>query len=261
MPRGKAPVKTIVVSRNPKDTCVSLWHHAREKPEFNLHGGAPAPGSGGPPPPVEVCPDFDDWVKLFLAGEVECGSWFHHTLEWYAASLRDPDVLFLKYEDMVRDPARGIQQVADFIGIGREPQVIARAVENSSMAAMKSKAGVYAGVEHAGDACLREGHASCWHGLCSRGAKHPRPPRPPRNRHTTSRAWLLCSHPMQSARLGLSHSAARLSYLSFSPVGATAAVAQATCAKAALVGGARRLPARPISCSTRCTGSRWPGRG
>ena len=26
----------------------------------------------------------------------QCGSWFHHTLEWYYASLNDPDILFLK---------------------------------------------------------------------------------------------------------------------------------------------------------------------
>ena len=31
MPRGKAAVKTIIVSRNPKDTAVSMWHHVREK--------------------------------------------------------------------------------------------------------------------------------------------------------------------------------------------------------------------------------------
>uniref|UniRef100_A0A7S2W4G1 Sulfotransferase domain-containing protein n=1 Tax=Rhizochromulina marina TaxID=1034831 RepID=A0A7S2W4G1_9STRA len=155
LPRGKAPVKTIIVSRNPKDTCVSLWHHAREKPEFNLNGGAPIPGSDGPPPPVEVCPDFDDWVKLFLAGEVECGSWFHFTLEWYAASLQDPDILFLRYEDLVKDPAQGILRVANFIGIGREGEVIAKAVENSSMSAMKTKSGVYAGN-------VRKGGAGGW---------------------------------------------------------------------------------------------------
>ena len=33
--RGRARVKTIIVSRNPKDTCVSMWRHVREKPDIN----------------------------------------------------------------------------------------------------------------------------------------------------------------------------------------------------------------------------------
>jgi hypothetical protein len=147
LPRGKNPegVKTIVVSRNPKDTCVSMWHHAREKPEFNLNGGAPRPGSDDPPAPIEVCPDFEDFVKLFLSGQAECGSWFNHTLEWYAASLTDPNILFLKYEDMIDDPKRCISEVAAFIGVGNDEVTIDKTVVNSSMKNMKKSSGVYAG--------------------------------------------------------------------------------------------------------------------
>lgn len=32
------------------------------------------------------CDRFEDFVHLFLAGKVECGSWFDHTLEWYGTS-------------------------------------------------------------------------------------------------------------------------------------------------------------------------------
>lgn len=102
LPRGGKQVKVVYVARNPKDTCVSLWHHAREKPEFNLAGGAPRPGSDDPPAPVPVCDDFGDFVQLFLGGKAECGSWFDHTLEWYAASLVDPSVLFITYEDLIK---------------------------------------------------------------------------------------------------------------------------------------------------------------
>ena len=95
-------MKVVYVARNPKDTCVSLWHHAREKPEFNLRGGAPRPGTDDPPAPEPVCDSFDDFVQLFLGGGAECGSWFAHTLEWYGASLADPNVLFLTYEDLIK---------------------------------------------------------------------------------------------------------------------------------------------------------------
>jgi hypothetical protein len=65
LPRGNAKIKTIVVARNPKDTCVSLYHHAKSKPEFGYTGS------------------FDKFCNIFLAGQAENGSWFDHVLDWY----------------------------------------------------------------------------------------------------------------------------------------------------------------------------------
>lgn len=144
LPRGIAAVKTIIVARNLKDTCVSMWHHAREKPEFNLKRQAP----GGEDCPDEVCPNFDDFAKLFLAGKCECGSWFEHTLEWYAASLTNKDILFMKYEDLDAEPEKYITMVAEFTNTGNDPETILKTKDNSTMGQVKknSKAsGVYAG--------------------------------------------------------------------------------------------------------------------
>jgi hypothetical protein len=65
LPRGSAKIKTIVVARNPKDTCVSLYHHAKSKPEFKYTG------------------DFNKFCEIFLAGQAENGSWFDHVLDWH----------------------------------------------------------------------------------------------------------------------------------------------------------------------------------
>ena len=58
-----------------------------------------------------MCDDFSDFVQLFLAWKAECGSWFDHTLEWYAASLADESVLFMTYEELILDPKAGITKV------------------------------------------------------------------------------------------------------------------------------------------------------
>ena len=65
LPRGHAKIKTICVTRNPKDSAVSLYHHAKSKPEFQFTG------------------DFNQFCEIFLAGQAENGSWFDHVLNWY----------------------------------------------------------------------------------------------------------------------------------------------------------------------------------
>ncbi len=67
LPNQKSPkkVKVIYVARNPKDTVVSLYHHAKSKPEFGYTGG------------------FDKFCEIFLAGQAENGDWFTHVLDWY----------------------------------------------------------------------------------------------------------------------------------------------------------------------------------
>lgn len=58
-------VKVVYVARNPKDTVVSLFHHARSKPEFGYTG------------------TFDKFCEIFLAGQAENGDWFNHVLDWH----------------------------------------------------------------------------------------------------------------------------------------------------------------------------------
>lgn len=143
---------------------LSQWYDPSSSPEMSPPSPIPYPIRF---PSLRQCPDFEDFVKLFLAGKAECGSWFNHTLEWYAASLTDPNILFLKYEDMIKDPkvcpplllshtphticiARMyiqacISQIAAFIGVGNDEVTIDKVVENSSMSNMKKTSGVYAG--------------------------------------------------------------------------------------------------------------------
>lgn len=139
LPRGKARPKVIVVARNPKDTIVSLYHHAKNKPEFGYSDGS-----------------FDAFLRVFLSGNAENGSWFKHVLEWKAVSLQDPErCLFLTYEAMKADQFAAVKQIADFIGVKADSNLVAATVKNSTMDAMKATNNI--GMGH-----LRQGDTGRW---------------------------------------------------------------------------------------------------
>lgn len=140
LPRGKSPAKykVIYVARNPKDTVVSLFHHAKSKPEFGYTG------------------DFAKFCQIFIAAQAENGSWFDHVLDWHKECKAKPDShLFLQYEEMYQNPARAVETIAKFLGIAVTPDVIAKVVSNSSITEMRQKASI--GLNH-----LRQGGYGDW---------------------------------------------------------------------------------------------------
>jgi len=140
LPRGRSPAKykVIYVARNPKDTVVSLFHHAKSKPEFGYTG------------------DFAKFCQIFIASQAECGSWFDHVLDWYKECQAKPDShLFLQYEDMYQNPSKAVETIAKFLGIAVTPEVVAQVVQNSSISEMRQKASI--GLNH-----LRQGGYGNW---------------------------------------------------------------------------------------------------
>ncbi len=54
-------------------------------------------------------------------------------LEWYEASKADPEhVLFLRYEDMLADPAAHVKKIADFVDIETTPEIIEKVWERAT---------------------------------------------------------------------------------------------------------------------------------
>ncbi len=72
-----------------------------------------------------------------MDARAESGDWFDHVLEWWKHK-DDPNVLFLKFEDMKKDPPLLVRAIAKFIGIDLKPEVISTIAEQSSFAKMKS---------------------------------------------------------------------------------------------------------------------------
>lgn len=90
--------KVLYVCRNPKDCCVSFYHHTNLFTDhYNFQG------------------DFNMYAESFQDGLVEFGSYWHNLkVAW---KLRNhPNMKFLWFEDMKKDLIPVIRDVASFLG-------------------------------------------------------------------------------------------------------------------------------------------------
>ena len=120
MPCGlpsNTPGRYIYVARNPKDVAVSLYHHYRRLPVFASN-------------------DWDKFFEMFLKGDVEFGYYFSHVLSWWT-HRDDPNVLFIRYEDMKRDLPASISKIASFIDYEIDEKVIDTIADKASFERMK----------------------------------------------------------------------------------------------------------------------------
>ena len=114
----------IYVARNPFDCAVSFYHHTRG---FVRHYDF-ADGT------------FDEFFECFVRGEVDFGDYFDNLMSWLPHA-RDPNVLFLTYEQMLADPAAAVVAVAAFLTgaaarVAAQPALVARIVAASSFDSM-----------------------------------------------------------------------------------------------------------------------------
>ncbi|KAM6092632.1 sulfotransferase 6B1-like isoform 1-T3 [Theristicus caerulescens] len=111
--------KMIYISRNPKDTAVSMYHYYRDNPNL---------------------PTIDTWTAffdLFLKGDVVCGSWFDHFLSW-EEHKNDKNILFLFYEDMKKDLPKIVKEISLFLDLEVSDNDIEDICKKSSFSEMKS---------------------------------------------------------------------------------------------------------------------------
>jgi hydroxyjasmonate sulfotransferase len=88
--------RVAYVCRDPKDMVVSLWHFLRRaKPDLL----------------------FAATFESVCDGNVVAGPVWDHVLSYWRASVAAPDrALFLRYEDMLRDPGGNVRRLAEFMG-------------------------------------------------------------------------------------------------------------------------------------------------
>lgn len=100
LPKGvkEKKCKIIYIARNPKDVVVSYYHLLRTWRTSNY---------------IASFPEF--W-KQFKEGLVPWGPYWNHVLEGWAHRNND-NVLFLFYENMVKDMEGTIYKIADFLSV------------------------------------------------------------------------------------------------------------------------------------------------
>ena len=114
LPKGN--YRRIYVARNGKDVMVSCFHFFRNY--------SPYKGS------------WEQFFGQFLAGTVPHKSWFRHVAEW-SAHAADPNVLFIRYEDLTNHFERTVRRIAAFLNVPLTEEKYARVAERSSFAFMK----------------------------------------------------------------------------------------------------------------------------
>ncbi|XP_054263240.1 sulfotransferase 1E1 [Macrosteles quadrilineatus] len=114
--------KIVYVARNPKDVCVSYYHYC-----LLLHN-------------LQDC-SFEDFCELFLQGKAPVGPYLDHVLEFW--KLRnEPNVLFLKYEDMKKDHRAAVAKIAEFLGKELTEEQVTSLIDHASFKKMRENPSV-----------------------------------------------------------------------------------------------------------------------
>lgn len=109
----------LCVVRDPKDVVVSGYHFFR------------AVLLGPLMPPITI------WVEHFLSGESALGCWARHLHGYWEARHR-PNLLFLRYEEMLQDHPGTVDRIAALMGVSLSEEQRARVVAASSFAHMRA---------------------------------------------------------------------------------------------------------------------------
>ncbi|XP_076677958.1 luciferin sulfotransferase isoform X2 [Andrena cerasifolii] len=118
---GERKPRIIYVARNPKDTCVSYYHHCRLMEGY----------SGG----------FNSFCRLFLGDKLCFAPFWDHILDFWNRRV-DRNILFLKYEDMKCDLSTVIEKTAAFFNRTLSNDERKALMEHLSFANMKSNPAV-----------------------------------------------------------------------------------------------------------------------
>lgn len=139
-------VKYIVVGRDARDVCMSMWNHYSSHAEAFLVEFNNAPGRIGPPlppAPPNIHMFWHDWItRGWFDWESEGYPYWgnlHHTKTWWPHRTHD-NVLFVHFNDLLADLSGEIRHIARFLDIDCSDQAIAEVTHAVTFSTMKQNA-------------------------------------------------------------------------------------------------------------------------
>lgn len=91
----KSKAKIIYVTRDPRDTAISLFHHMREHGRCNF--------------------TLDQFLKGFLDGDLMYGSMFSHVSEFMQESVTRARMVVIRFEDMKERMPQVLRKLCQFL--------------------------------------------------------------------------------------------------------------------------------------------------
>ncbi|GAB6029293.1 hypothetical protein CHUAL_005058 [Chamberlinius hualienensis] len=89
--------KIVYITRNPKDTCVSMYHFYNSLVEVQYTG------------------TFEQFADMFIGDQVIYAPYGRHILEMWERR-HQPNILFITYEQLQKDYKQSIKEIATFLG-------------------------------------------------------------------------------------------------------------------------------------------------
>lgn len=139
-------VKYIFIGRDGKDVFMSMWNHWNNmalQVFDDLNNAPDRKGPEFPLPPADFSPAFDLWLrKASYPWEKEgypFWSHLHHARSWWEFRHL-PNILFVHYEDLLRDTDAEMRRVSEYLDIPVNEEIWSSLVAGVSFESMKSNA-------------------------------------------------------------------------------------------------------------------------
>ncbi|VTJ67163.1 Hypothetical predicted protein [Marmota monax] len=121
VPKGlkNKKAKILYIYRNPKDVLVSFFHYSNWVAI------------------LKNSETFENYIKMFLDGQVVGSRWFDHIKGWYE-HRHDFNILFMSYEDMKKDLRSAVLKICRFLEKELSEEVVDTVVKQASFQNMKT---------------------------------------------------------------------------------------------------------------------------